>query len=121
MDKLGVQTDDLIFDRAHRVGRVKKDENGKVLPRLMIVRLSTWHDRTVIYRNRDKKGKVRFFLDLTKRRYELKKLAINRTNDNSNVDFVFTDVNCNLVIKFKDGSFKFFNSEFLSDYLKLFE
>ena len=109
--KLGINTDELKFDRAHRVGRVNKDKDGKDLPQLMIVRLSTWNDRTIIYRNRDKKGNVRFFLDLTKRRYELKKKAINRVKDNPEVDFVFTDVNCNLCIRLKNGNLKFFNSE----------
>ena len=111
VNKLNLNCDQLRFDRAHRLGKIKKDVNGKILPRPMIVRLISWSDRTSIYRARNKdKGQVKFYIDLTKRRFELKKLAIERVKDRHDVDFIFADVNCNLCARFKDGAFKFFNS-----------
>ena len=41
-------------------------------------------------------------IDLTKRRYEVLKKAINLANGNDDVDYVFTDVNCRLKVVFKD-------------------
>ena len=64
----------------------------------------------MIYSNRDKRGDVRFFLDHTKRRFELKKMAIERVKGNPDVHFVFTDLNCNLCIRFNNGVYKYFNS-----------
>ena len=110
--KLGIAADASSFDRAHRIGPLKRDENGKALPRPMIVRLTSWRARTNIYVNRKKENgtKVKFYVDLTKRRFQLKKTAYERAANNPNVDFVFADVNCNLGIRFKNGEFRFFNS-----------
>ena len=30
--KLGINSDHLVFDHAHRIGAVKRDQHGKVLP-----------------------------------------------------------------------------------------
>ena len=49
-------------------------------------------------------------MDLTKRRFQLKKPAIERSKNNPNVDFVFADKNCSVGVRFKNGVFKFFNS-----------
>ena len=48
-------------------------------------------------------------IDLTKRRYEVLKKAINLANGNDDVDDVFTDVNCRLKVVFKDQRSSFFN------------
>ena len=60
--KLGIAADASSFDRAHRIGPLKRDENGKALPRPMIVRLTSWRARTNIYVNRKKENgtKVKF-------------------------------------------------------------
>ena len=52
---------------------------------------------------------VRVKTDLTKRRYEVLKKAINLVNGNNDVDYVFTDVNCQLKVVFKDKRSSFFN------------
>ena len=108
--KLGIDMEDCDFDRAHRIGPTKKDENGRALPRPMIVRMTSWRARTLIYRNRKKDGNVKFYIDQTKRRFQLKKSAIEHTKNNPDVHFAFVDVNCNLCIRFKNGVYKFFNS-----------
>ena len=106
--KLGVDVASLKFDRAHRVGPTRRDPQG----RQMIFKMTSWSDRTIIYRarNKERNAKVKFHLDLTKRRFELKKVAIERVKDNQEVHFAFVDVNCNLCIRFKNGTYKFFNS-----------
>ena len=50
-------------------------------------------------------------VDLTKRRYELLMKARGLIKDNDAIDFVFSDINCSLGVKFSDDSFKYFNSE----------
>ena len=52
---------------------------------------------------------VRVKTDLTKRRYEVLKKAINLVNANNDADYVFTDVNCQLKVVFKDKRSSFFN------------
>ena len=52
---------------------------------------------------------VRVKTDLTKRRYEVLKKAINLVNANNDVDYVFTDVNCQLKVVSKDKRSSFFN------------
>ena len=110
--KLGVNLSDCEFDRAHRIGAIKKDRAGNILPNPMIVRFTSWRARTAVYRSRVKNGKIRFYIDLTKRRFLLKKLAMEKTQDNPLVSFVFADVNNNICIRMANGEFKFFNSEY---------
>ena len=51
-------------------------------------------------------------LDLTKRRYNLLKLAQGIVKEMDNVSFVCADANCSLAIRFKNGTIKHFNSEY---------
>ena len=95
--KLGVDCDARDFDRAHRVGKQTEDGQG----RQMIVKFSTFRARTMAYRNRKKAnvgnrdgGGVRFYIDQTKRRFQLKKKAGEYVKTKPQVDFVFVDINC---------------------------
>ena len=58
-------------------------------------------------------------IDLTKRRYEVLKKAINLANGNDDFDYVFTDVNCRLKVVFKDKRSSSFND--IDDLKKLLE
>ena len=51
-------------------------------------------------------------LDLTKRMYNLLKFAQGIMKEIDNVSFVYTDINCSLAIRFKNGIIKHFNSEY---------
>ena len=51
-------------------------------------------------------------LDLTKRRYNLLKIAQGIVKEMDNVSFVCADANCSLAIRFKNGTIKHFNSEY---------
>ena len=115
--KLGITINDCDFDRAHRVGKPKDRDGHMQKDRQMIVKFSTFRARTEVYRSRksatviDNNNKVRFYIDQTKRRFELRKMAVDYVSEKPNVDFVFVDVNCNLCIRLKNGEFKFFNSK----------
>ena len=110
--KLDVNIDiDREIDRAHRVGP-KKDRQGNPKERAMIVRFKSWRARTHVYQNRKKdNANTRFYVDLTKRRVELKKKAVEKTRENDKVSFAYADINNNICLLLRDGKKKFFNSE----------
>ena len=104
---------DAAIDRVHRVGP-KKDRSGNPIQRAMIVRFTSWKSRTHVYQKR-KKGNdntgARFYVDLTKRRVELKKKAIEKIAGNEKVAFAYADINNNICLLLEDGKKKVFNSE----------
>ena len=109
--KLGVKIEDSQFDRAHRVGYATDREGKPVKDRQMIVKFATFRARTLVYRNRKKdRGKVRFYIDQTKKRFELRKTAVEYVKDKPSVDFAFVDINCKLCIRFANGNYVHFNS-----------
>ena len=100
IQKVAPELHDGHFDRAHRVGKVRED--GK--ERLIIVKFTSFWARTWAYRRRVREeGKPRFYLDHTQRRFKLKKFAEDNVKTVPSVDFVFTDINSNLTIRFKNG------------------
>ena len=101
---------DAVIDRAHRVGP-KRDRQGRRVQRAMIVRFTSWRARTHVYTNR-KKGdsEAKFYVDLTKRRFDLKKAAEEKIKDNVKVKFSYADVNNNICLMLDNGTKKFFNS-----------
>ena len=101
---------DLAIDRVHRIGR-RKDLHGNLVNRPMIVRFTSWKDRTAIYKKRNKQGDVRFFIDLTKRRFQLKKMAVEKVQGNPKVNFVYADINNNICLMLPNWEKKVFNSE----------
>lgn len=101
---------DYQFDRAHRVGKAKTKSDGTV-SRQMIVRLNSWTARSLVYKNRKTLGNYRVYMDLTKRRFDLKNLAIERVKDNNKVSFVMADINCSLCLRLVTGRFRYFNSK----------
>ena len=64
-----------------------------------------------MYQNRKKaKNGVKVKLDLTRRRRGILTQAIEFGEKHELIDFVFTDVNCNLAVRLKDGGFVYFES-----------
>ena len=98
--KVDINKNDI--DRAHRVG---KDRTT------MIVKFFSFAKRTSLYKSRknDNNNEKKIHLDITKNRLNLLDEAKKLINDDSNIDFVFADINCNTVAKMKNGSFVFFN------------
>ena len=104
---------DMAIDRAHRVGP-KRDRAGNPTERAMIVRFTSWRIRTQVYTKRKKDGQnngARFYVDLTKRRADLRKTAVEKTRGNAKVKFAYADVNNNICLLLADGKKKVFNSE----------
>ena len=110
MENVHLDLDD-VLDRAHRVGP-KRDRQGNRVQRVMIVRFISWRACTHVYPNRKtSKGDAKFYTDLTKRRFDLKKKAQEKINGNQKVKFSYSDINNNICIMLENGSKKSFNSE----------
>ena len=70
-----------------------------------------------MYQSRRKsKNSIKVKLDLTRRRLGVLAHEIEFCDMHSQIDFVFANVNCNLAVRLKDGSFGYFDS---LDVLKL--
>lgn len=63
------------------------------------------------YKKREKRGRIRFYTDLTKRRLNLKKLADEKVKDNEKVKFAFADINNSIRLRLANEKMAFFNSE----------
>ena len=111
--ELGVEIPDDVVDRAHRIGKIT-NYKGKQ-NRQMIVKLTTWRHRTIIFRARKNNQKYKVRLDLTARRREILQGANKLLNSNME-SFAFADVNCRLCW-FNCGVYKYFES--LDDLKKL--
>ena len=109
MNKIeGVQLQLSDIDRAHRVGASRENQT----PRQMIVKFKDWNTRANVYKKRRSLNDNKVFVDLTRRRFSLKKAAIDKVKDlDDMVDYVFSDLNCRLCVKLNNGEFKYFNSE----------
>ena len=105
---MGIELPANAIDRAHRVGKPRKTlKYGE--QQSVIVRFTSWRDRTLVYRARKDSGLV-ISLDISKARqdllYKVRSELVERYPD---AVFAFADVNCNLSVKFASG-FKFFES-----------
>jgi len=106
------------IDRAHYIGKEYINKQNKKV-KSIIVRFRSWNSRVAFYKARpkylkkvepgSKSPKFSVSTDLTKRRYNLLKVAKEKVKDNPHVDYVYSDINCSLAIKFKNESFDFFN------------
>ena len=104
---INISSNDIV--RAHRVGKVTN--GGETKPRQMIVKFKSWDIRTQIYKARKKLTDRKIFIDLTKRRFALMKLATEKIQSNDNINYAFCDINCSLGVKLLNGDLRFFNSE----------
>ena len=74
----------------------------------------TWQKRNVVYRSRNvakEKFGYSVRLDLTKNKLDLLRRSQELIEDRPEVDFVFTDINCGLLLKMVNDSMKWFSSE----------
>ena len=99
------------LDRGHRIG--KKDVKDGVSRQAVIVRFTSFRDRTVMYRARKQikeKSKIGVSLDLTKYRLGLLKQARGRVEGVEGIQFVYSDVNCGLRVFTSDKRHLLFGS-----------
>ena len=106
--RVQVEIEDHQVDRAHRIERPYRDENGKLhIP--VIVRFTGWHARNLVYEAR-KSMNAFVRADLTSRR---KSLLSNIKNEIDDADsraskllaYAFADRNCYITIKSKNGRY----------------
>ena len=119
-EKINVPFDKDNIDCVHRTGMKYTDENiGKKVQSIIVKfkssksRKEFYHARPRNFVNGKKKPGLNFFnvsVDLTRRRYLLLKTAKGIIKDNPDISYVYLDINCSPGIKFKNGSFKYFNS-----------
>ena len=119
---VAINRDDIF--RCHRVGKVKKLDNGTIT-KPIIVKWRSWNARCAFYRARPTvkkplklgEGDVKCFssisLDLTRQRLALLDAArakIEEKHPGSTKVFAFANINCRLAIRFANNSIKYFNS-----------
>ena len=120
--EIGLPYEEAEIDRVHRIGKPCKNESSGLTMKPIIIKFKSWRYKWDVYRNRPRRfenGKKKpgensfsVSLDLTKRRYNLLKIAKGIVKEMDNVSFVCADVNCSLAIRFKKGTIKHFNSEY---------
>ena len=95
----GVELPPNSIDRAHRTGKVTTNSNTKEKTKPIIIRFTSFRDRTAVYKARAKikeMAKCSLSLDLTANRYKLLKDARTLVENVSDINVVYTDINCNL-------------------------
>ncbi len=97
------------INRAHRIGRITTTAEGKRRQQI-IIKFRYFRERTLVYKNRKKLHAVKVSIDLTAQNLSLLTQAREVAKLNPSLDFVFADINCNLVAKTVNNRFLFFNS-----------
>ena len=118
-NSMGVNILHHAIDRARRIGKKfevhNEDEDGNVtgvtVKKQVIVKFTSWRYRTEVYQKRRSSKKFRFKIDLTKRRLNLLKHARQLIKGIDEIDYVFSDANCRLNVKFGDGRVRVHNSD----------
>ena len=118
--KINVPFDQDNINCVHQIAKKYTDENTGKKIQPIIVKFKSWKSREEFYDarprnsvNGKKKPGLNVFnvsVDLTRRCYLLLKTAKGIIKGNLNISYVYADINCSLGIKFKNGSFKYFNS-----------
>ena len=103
--ELNVEIPENVIDRAHRIGKVVKINGNNV--RQMIVRMTTWRHRTMVYEARKNCGKYEIKLDLTEHRINLLKKA-NEQFKSDKHSFAVCNINCQ-PCWFNNGKYYNFN------------
>ena len=117
--ELDLDIDPREVDRAHRTGKTYTDRKG-VRHTNVIVRFTSWYARNCFYEAR-KDSRLYVKADLTARRQDLLKWALNKLEDDRRVsnlvNYIFSDRNCHLTVFTKDKRYLKFNSEIEFDNL----
>ena len=115
---LNLQFDANGLDHDGRIGLPYTDKKSGKKVKSIIVKFRSWKARQRFYKGRprhyadsSKKPGFTVSVDLTKRRYLLLTKAKGLIKGNSNIKYVYSDINCSLALRFKDDSFKYFNRE----------
>ena len=100
------------------IGLPYTDKNSGKKMKSIIVKFRSCKARQRFYKGRpryyadsSKKPGFTVSVDLTKLRYLLLTKAKGLIKGNSNIKMSYSGINCSLGLRFKDDSFKYFNSE----------
>ena len=116
---MGIEFNQNEIGRAHYIGKPYMDKK-KSKVRSVIVKFRSWRSRTAFYKVRPRNHLDRqkrpgpsfdFSLNLRKRRYNLPIKAKGLIANNPSVAYAFSDINCSLVLKFNDNTYRYFISE----------
>ena len=105
MGQVRVGLFDSVIDRAHRAGRVLKS-NWKEVEQI-IVRLTAFFHRTLVYNAWKNSSSYNIKLDLAKRLRELLTKAVEALEKPNN-SFAFADINCRICL-FQNGDYHYFD------------
>ena len=115
---LNVPFDQNDIDRAHHIGLSYTDNHSGKKVKSVIVKFRSWKARKLFFKNppryhTDGLNKPGFSdsVDLTKRRDLSLIKAKGLIEGNTNKNYVCSDISCSPALRFKDNSFKYFNSE----------
>ena len=84
-------SDDCI-DRAHRIGRVKTNNDG-VKQQVVIVKFRSWEKRVAVYKARKKLNNINVLLGLTPKRAKLFSAARERVKSHSGIQHAYDNIN----------------------------
>ena len=99
---------DVVFDRAHGIGKAYTDEIFGVKCKIIIVQYTIFRHRTKFYHNKKNlKGNVKLKLDLTENCYSIFTEAMHLVKKNEVVKLVIVDINFRLKVVFKDDNILF--------------
>ena len=101
---------DVVIDRANRIGKGYEDKTQNFPCKSIIVRLSTFQHRTLLYRNRNKLKNAKVQLDLTKKQYKIFTDATDFVKAYKNVGYVMIDITYRLKVFFRNGCSSFFDN-----------
>ena len=111
--EIGVDIPDSVIDWGHRVKRAIKVNRKEV--RQMIVHLTIWRHRTLIYKAQETSSRYKITLDLTKRCIERLNKAYESLEKQNN-SLAFVDINCRICLS-QNGDYHYFSD--LNDLDKL--
>ena len=117
---MGIEFNQNEIDCAHYISKSSIDKNENKKARSIIIKFRSWEStafskvRPRNHLDRQKKPSSSFnvSLDITKHRYNLLTNARELVSNNPLVLYVFSVINCSLVLKFNDNTFHCFSSEY---------
>lgn len=123
--EVGVDLKENSILRAHRIGKPTKLATGKTVQPI-IVRFKDWRSRCALYRARptmskpiEKKSFKTIGQDVTKFNLDLLDKAKDFVKNDPGANYACADINCNLVVNMKNGTFHHFSS--VSDLNRIFK
>ena len=112
---LNVPFDPNDIERGHRIRLSYTGNHSGKKVKSIIIKFRSYHGKLVNFFIKVDQGITLMVfsvsVDLTKRRFLLLTKARGLIKRNTNISYVYSDINCSLGLRFKDNSFKYYNNE----------